>query len=418
MRIAHRWRTAIAALWIAWTAALASAAPTPSIRIEAGAARGAQGARAALSVHLRTDTDIVATENVLTLPPPLRVHWDGGPACAGGPDRPGASFAFHPEGCAPGRDCTGVRARVMDLGPVVPIPDGALLYTCTVDVGDTPPGVYPIDIENPSAVDPNGVELPVDGQAGAVTVEEGFATRLEAATISGLSGTRHRFDVALRTDVEVAGTGNSLTFSPLTPIAARANGRPECELGDDVPRPYGTSFAFTPTDCQPGVTCTGIRALVLTLESVRAIPDGTVLYSCELDIATDARPGTYALTVSEVEASNPHGGRVLAGGSDGAVIVEAPTPTPTSTPRPPTTTPSATATTPPTRRHDGDGCATVPPRGAAGWLLPPLLLALSLIRQRRVQAVARAQCSCSASSAAIASACVRCTVPCGWCGGA
>lgn len=388
-RIAHRWLAAVAALTIAGTAATAAAAPTSSVRIEAGTAHGRQGARVTLSVRLRTDTDVNATENVLTLPPPLRVHWDSGPACEGGPDRPGASFAYHPEGCAPWRDCTGVRARVMDLGPVVPIPDGAVLYTCTIDFGDTPPGVYPIDIESPSAVDPNGVELPVNGQAGTVTVDEGFATRLEAATISGLPGTRHTLDVALRTDVEVAGTGNDLTFSPQTPIAARPNGRPDCELGDDVPRPYGTSFAFMPSGCEPGVTCSGIRALVLSLESVRAIPDGTVLYSCGLDIAADARPGTYALTVSDVGASDPDGGSLLVGGRDGAVIVEAPTPTPTETPPPPTATPSATATTPPTltptRRHDSDGCAVVTPDEPSGWwcILPLLLVPVRRVRKQR-----------------------------------
>jgi hypothetical protein len=387
MRIAHRCRTAVAALWIAGTAALAAAAPTPSIRIEAGAVRGAQGARAALSVHLRADADVSGTENVLTLPPPLRVHWDSGPACEGGPDRPGTSFAYHPEGCAPWRDCTGIRARVMDLGPVVPIPDGAVLYTCAVDFGHTPPGVYSIDIESPSAVDPDGVAVQVEGRAGTVTVDEDFATRVEAATVSGLPGTRHRVDVTLRTDVEVVGTGNSIAFDPQTPIAARANGRPACFRGEDRPGPVGYSFAFLPLDCRPGVSCTAIRVLVLALDAVIEIPDGSVLYFCELDIAAGAQPGTYALTVFDVEASNPDGGRLLAGGTDGAVIVEAPTPTPTETPLPPTATPTSTATVPPTvtptRRPDGDGCATVPPITDAGWLLlPPLAWCAARPRRR------------------------------------
>lgn len=367
-------RATAAALGIIGTAAIAAAAPAPTVRIEAGIARGGQGARIPLSVVLRANSDVVATENLLLLPPPLRVHFDRGtrPACTGGPDGPAVAFAFYPDGCAPWRDCTGIRARVMDLGPVVPIPDGAALYMCTVDFGDTPPGEYPIAIESPSAVDPNGVTLPVDGRAGTVIVEEGFATRIEAATVSGLPGTRHRLDATLRTDVEVAGTDNHVAFHPQTTIAPRANGRPACERGPDLNH-RGAAFSFTPSGCEPGVSCDGVRALILGLDSVLGIPDGTVLYACQLDIASDAGPGVYPLTVSNVGASDPDGVPLLVGATDGAVIIEAPTPTPTETSMP---TPSATATTPPTstptRHHGSSGCTTVDPDGTAGWLLLPL----------------------------------------------
>src|SRR5690606_40662681 len=50
-----------------------------------------------------------------------------------------------------------------------------------------------------------------------------------------------------------------------------------------------------------------VRALVLALDNVDAIPNGALLYSCDVRIAAEAQPGRYPVTVTETGASDPNG---------------------------------------------------------------------------------------------------------------
>ena len=57
--------------------------------------------------------------------------------------------------------------------------------------------------------------------------------------------------------------------------------------------------------CTPGTNCTGIRAIILAVENLDAIPDGSTLYSCAVAIPPDAVPDTdHPLTISNESAGD------------------------------------------------------------------------------------------------------------------
>ena len=98
---------------------------------------------------------------------------NGRPDCAVNPliGKPSTGFSFFPHGCTPSVDCTMVRALVLSVDNVDPIPDGAVLYTCTVRIGDrTPPGSYPLTVSQQLASDPDGNQIALGGVDGGVVV--------------------------------------------------------------------------------------------------------------------------------------------------------------------------------------------------------------------------------------------------------
>jgi hypothetical protein len=143
---------------------------------------------------------------------------------------------------------------------------------------------------------------------------------------------------------------------------------PDCEVNATI-RKEATQFTFLPQGCT-GAACTGVRALVFSFTSPnRLIPDGSVLYSCQVAIGPDTPLGHYALVVGNIALSlpNPPGGRVCGGSSgvlcgavDGSVTVAVlPTPTPTKTAtntQTSTPTPTRTATDTPTNTPTPTPC--------------------------------------------------------------
>jgi hypothetical protein len=78
-----------------------------------------------------------------------------------------------------------------------------------------------------------------------------------------------------------------------------------------------------PIGCTPGVSCTTVRSLVLSLETVDPIPSGSILYSCVL--GADTAAGHYALDCLNAVASSPEGTEVPATCVDGEIEVAAST---------------------------------------------------------------------------------------------
>ena len=136
----------------------------------------------------------------------------------------------------------------------------------------------------------------------------------------------------------MAGTQNDLEFQPEAAIAADKNGRPLCVVGTGISK--SGVFAFRPPGCVPsgdgggtGVVCTGVRAIVVSLGIANPIiPDGSVLYSCDVAIAADAPPGDFPLINLNPGASAPSGEWLPTTGTDGVIMVENAVPTPTPTP--------------------------------------------------------------------------------------
>ncbi|GBD27058.1 hypothetical protein HRbin30_02402 [bacterium HR30] len=209
---------------------------------------------------------------------------------------------------------------------------------------------------------------------------------------------------------EIAGTQNDIVFHTNVRVKANQDGDPDCTVNPAIGK-EATSFAFQPSPCS-GDQCTGVRAIVFSVRNLRAIPDGSVLYTCNVTVS-----GSGTLGVANARGSTP-GGQAISGfsGREGNVCVRGAqpptaTPTPTSPPVPTNTptntvaptatftatravptntpTPRATATPSPTQTsavvEDEDGChiAPNPSKGVSWWLLAPLALVLLRRRIRR-----------------------------------
>ncbi len=209
---------------------------------------------------------------------------------------------------------------------------------------------------------------------------------------------------------EIAGTQNDIVFDANVRVKARSNGRPDCTVNPDINKP-GTSFAFQPAGCS-GDACTGVRAIVFATDNVDPIPNGSVLYTCNVTVS-----GSGTLNVTNARGSTP-GGQAVSGftGREGKVCVRGPQPpsptptptipavptnTPTNTVAPtatptftrgvPTNTPTPRATATPSPTHtsavveDEDGCHITANGSSAvsWWLLAPLAVLVLRRRTRR-----------------------------------
>jgi hypothetical protein len=165
---------ALAALCLA---ALPAAARAATLEASAGI-RTQPGASATLTVTLRTMGDtVVATQNDLGFPSQVRIAALPGdkPDCTVNPaiDKDAAVFEFQPPACGGGTPCTAIRAVVVSLVDIEPIPDGAVLYTCRIAVAeDAPLGTYTLTVDEVVLVDEEANELPeAAGSDGSVIVE-------------------------------------------------------------------------------------------------------------------------------------------------------------------------------------------------------------------------------------------------------
>lgn len=374
---------------------------TPSPQIELGVVAGSAGAQVSFDATLHTlGNDVAGTENVIAFDPLTPII-----SCQSNPAIHKSAFAaFRPIGCTSGVDCTSVKLLVLSLSNVDPIPDGSVLYSCTVAINiAAPDGTYPLDSSLEGAATPDGNPLPLEGIDGAVIVAGAIcpgdcngdgsitinelirginilingsglaacpvadlngdglvlvdesiaatgnaydgcgshpsgppginAVEVELGVVSGTAGTQVSVDATLHTNGEsVAGTQNDIGFDASTPVAANFMGRPDCAPNPAIDK-TATVFAFLPNGCSPGLDCTGVRALVTSLANFDPIPDGSILYTCTIDISPFAADGLHPLIASFVRASTPGGQPIPAFGTDGGVITSGgmmpPTPTPT-----------------------------------------------------------------------------------------
>lgn len=177
------------------------------------------------------------------------------------------------------------------------------------------------------------------GGCGYVCVPPEQLASLDIGSATGARGDAVQFDVSLHTGSQpVSGTQNDVLFDPSVPVAAQANGRPNCAVNPDIGK-NGTAFAFIPAGCHSGVDCTGIRAIVIATDNNDLIPDAAVLYTCKVVIASTVPPGIYPLAASGVAASDPTGARILITSNSGSLtVVPRPgevIPTVSATPTPP-----------------------------------------------------------------------------------
>jgi hypothetical protein len=296
---------------------------TAPVTIELGVVTGTAGTQVSFDAQLLANGQSVAgTQNDISVDPltPL-VSCAPNPAIGKG----GTSFAFSPLGCSPGVDCTSVRAVVVSLSDIVAIPDGSVLYSCTVAIDPSAPdGSHPLHLSTLGASTPGGRPITTFAIDGAVISSGGVGPTPtptpSSATIvvgdaTGEAGQTVTFDVGLETDGDVAGTENELQFDAGTPIVFTA-----CAVNPGINKP-ASAFAFRPMGCVPGVNCSGVKGLVLSFSDVAAIPSGSTLYSCDALILAGASPGSYLIDCFAPGASTPEGQAVPTGCTDGHVTV-------------------------------------------------------------------------------------------------
>ncbi len=375
-----------------------------------GNAAGLPNTQAVFDVTLETDASIAGVQVDIAYPAaaPIAATEDGKPDCTVNPDihKDATSFAFQPSGCTPGEDCTAIRAIVLSIADLDPIPNGSRLFSCTVAVSAEATGTYPLTCSDPGAGDTDGNKVGADCTSGTIVVSEATQATILVSDVIGAAGQDATMTVSLETGVEVAGTQNDVDFPDGVGVVANNLGKPACAPNPAIFK-NATSFAYQPSGCTPGDDCIGVRALVLALDNVDPIPTGSVLYTCTVSIGSAVEDGSYPLACINDGASDPDGNAVSTSCDAGDVIVgvqpitptNTPTPTPTVTttpngtvtstatvtPPPPTATASATSTrTRKPKSNDDDACQVVAPaESGAGWLLLLPVAALLWRRRRR-----------------------------------
>jgi len=162
-----------------------TATPTWAVAVDVGSATGSPGQQVTIGVFLKSrSNDVVAIQNDIAFDPstPVTEDSDGTPACAVNPAiHKSARFAF--------RSCSDwwIRALVFPLDGLSPIPDGSLLYTCSVAISPSATaGTRVLANSGVIASDAAGHSLPATGGAdGSIVVlsgSKGIATATTSPT--------------------------------------------------------------------------------------------------------------------------------------------------------------------------------------------------------------------------------------------
>jgi hypothetical protein len=272
-----------------------------------GAATGQQGSIVDLPVALdASGTSVARLDFVIGFDraTPIGAASGNRPDCTVNPaiNKPDTRFRFRPAGCR-GASCTGMRAIVYSRSNTTPIPDGATLYSCRVDIAaDAAIGNHPLLVTRVKGKGTDRRRLRgASGTPGDIFV----VPSLVIGSASGPGGTQRTFTAVLsRAGSTVLGIQHNLSFDRVnTPIAATPSGAPDCTVNPGIDKPDAV-FSFLPPGCS-GSACTGMRALVLSVTNTDPIPTESVLYSCRINIAASAPVGTYLLNVSGLVAVAP-----------------------------------------------------------------------------------------------------------------
>jgi YVTN family beta-propeller protein len=306
------------------TIVISTATPTPGpLYVVGSQTRSAPGNNIEVSLLVQPNGTIATSAQIdLGFADGVRIaaRGDGQPDCTSDfvvdPDRSG--FRFLPQGCS-GVACTGMSASITVLSPETPLGYGHL-YRCRATIAaDATPGARELPLSNLRATSAAGGEVPVVGVAPFVEVSNPQVF-LVPNQPNGAPGQRAVLTVTLDTrGPQVAGTQNQINFADGVRVAAKANGRPDCAVNPSIEK-NGTAFAFVPSGCRDSV-CTAVRVLVLSLDSVDPIPDGAVLYSCNVGIEAGAAAGARALRLTDVGASDPDGNAIDTTANDAIVTV-------------------------------------------------------------------------------------------------
>jgi cysteine-rich repeat protein/predicted outer membrane repeat protein len=275
-----------------------------------------------------------------------------------------------------------LRAVVYPMSDLTPILDGSF-YTCTFSVQASASfGNSPLDCARTEASDSSGNRIGLTCAGGALdvsatgtpstptatpTITPGTpvsAPVIMLGTATGMPGQQVTVGAVLASaGAQVSGTQNDIGFDATNvavnakhvcmsadsvictidqdcPLGDKCIAKPDCAVNSNINKPDAV-FAFLPPGCSGD--CTGAQAIIRSLQSLDAIENGSVLYTCTITIAAAASAGAHPLIVTAAAMTDTLGNNIPdVGGVDGAVCVGDCTPIPT--PTTPTNTPLATNT--------------------------------------------------------------------------
>ncbi len=162
---------------------------------------------------------------------------------------------------------------------------------------------------------------------------------------------------------QIGATMNDITFGPTASLTS-------CQIDPSLGGPLST-VRFQPQGCTPGVNCERARALILR-STGQPIPDGSVLYTCDVKVADNAAASKFPLSCTKASASTTAGKAVGVECASAAVQVAS----------------GAGSSAGGSSSAAGGGCAigggTARAGAATGLLLLPLVLLLRRESARRV----------------------------------
>ena len=169
-------------------------------------------------------------------------------------------FAYQPPGCAPGTDCTGVRAIVFSAINTRAIPDGAVLYTCKFDIAGGASGTSPLTNSNALLSTPAGGQIDATAVSGSVSTGGEVTPPPTAAT----SATPTHSTAPPTAATSATPTHTTAAAATATPTATKTPSRVPA-----TSTPSGPSGGFEDEDgCQIGSRGTGHTASLLLLCAV------------------------------------------------------------------------------------------------------------------------------------------------------
>jgi hypothetical protein len=137
---------------------------------------------------------------------------------------------------------------------------------------------------------------------------------IDVGSVAGTPGSTVTFGVTLHTTGEqVGGTLNRIAFDAATPIATYNISPVLAGLSD---------CSWLPQHCTRLVDCQQVSCLIAP--DISPIPDGSILYTCDVKIAANAAAGSYPLVCSGWSASDPTGKPLQAQCSNGQIQVGCP----------------------------------------------------------------------------------------------
>ena len=201
-------------------ALLLSAARGYAVSFNVGSASGTAGTQVQFAVTLSTtNMEVAGTANDIMFDPATPVV-----DCTVSPAFAGLSGAILlPDNCTPGVDCQGARVLIIQFPPI-PIADGAILYTCNVQISaDAAAGNYPLTCLEPAAAAPGGKALPAQCVDGQVTVSPPEESMLVCDVVPSRGDALGQFGNGIVNGSDVVAIFRASLLGPPAPSSARFN---------------------------------------------------------------------------------------------------------------------------------------------------------------------------------------------------